>query len=206
MELYLIRHGESVGNATGKDIPDCVLTERGEEQARLVVQSLIDAEITHILSSPLIRALQTAQPFARAINKPIIVMKDAYEVRHLESCTGAVLSDLLEQFPEAEFDEDFEPNGWHYKGNENPAIIIKRVSKIAKQLKEYHEEAKIAMFAHGTLNQYLIRELIGLSDSQHVHFYQENTCVNWFTITKDYTRVNKIGDIHHLQGLANVSR
>lgn len=205
MELYLIRHGESVGNATGKDIPDCTLTERGEEQARLVVQSLIDAGITHILSSPLIRALQTAQPFARAINKPIIVIKDAYEVRHLEPSTGAILSDLLEQFPEAEFDEDFEPNGWHYKGNENPSIIIERVSKIAKQLKEYHEEAKIAMFAHGTLNQYLIRELIGLSDSQHVHFYQENTCVNWFTITKDYTRVNKIGDIYHLQGLAKVN-
>ncbi len=205
MELYLIRHGESVGNVSpGQDLPDCPLTKRGEEQARLVVQGLMEAEITHILSSPLIRALQTAQPFARAVNKPIIVMKDAYEVRHLDSCTGAKLSDLLDQFPEAEFGEDFEPNGWHYQGNENPAIIIKRVSKIAEQLKEYHEEAKIALFAHGTLNQYLIRELIGLSDSKHVRFYQENTCINWFTITKDFTRVNKIGDVHHLQGLAEV--
>ncbi|KRG15378.1 hypothetical protein ACA30_07080 [Virgibacillus soli] len=55
-------------------------------------------------------------------------------------------------------------------GNENHAIIIKRVSKIAERLKKYYEGMEIALFAQGTLNQYLIRELIGLANSQYIHF------------------------------------
>jgi len=203
MELYLVRHGESVGNISpGEDMPDCPLTDLGEKQANLVVQGLIDAEITHIISSPLIRTLQTAQPFARKINKPIIVMNNAYEIRELESCKGARLSDLMEQFPEARFDEDFEPNGWHYEGYETPSSIMKRAANIVEQLKQYPENAKIAMFAHAGLNQYLIRELIGLTDSIHIHFRQKNTCINWFTIEKEFTRVNKLGDVSHLQELS----
>ncbi|MCJ7842285.1 histidine phosphatase family protein [Lederbergia sp. NSJ-179] len=202
MELYLIRHGESEGNRTGRDIPDCPLTNLGEKQANLVVQGLIDAEITHILSSPLIRTLQTAQPFAKAVNKPIFVLRDAYEVRTLESCKGARLSDLVEQFPEAKFPEDFEPDGWPYPGKETPPIIMKRAANLAKHLKQYPDDAKIAMFAHGTLNNYLIKELIGLTDGSDVYFRQENTCINWLTITEEFTRVNKIGDINHLRELS----
>lgn len=62
MKLVLIRHGESVD-----DILDCYggaadypLTEAGEQTARDVAQSLMDISIDHIYSSPLRRAIQTA--------------------------------------------------------------------------------------------------------------------------------------------------
>src|SRR5699024_5301769 len=183
---------------------DCPLTDRGEEQAKLVVQGLIDADITHIISSPLTRTLQTAQPFAREIDKPIFVMNNAYEVRGpgLDPCKGARLSDLVDQFPEARFDESFEPDGWHYEGHEDSPRVVKRAANIVEQLKKYPKDAKIAMFAHALLNQYIIKELIGLDYSSNLHFYQENTCINSFTITRDFTRVNKIGDINHLRELS----
>src|SRR5699024_523081 len=207
MELYLVRHGESVGNITpGQDMPDCPLTDLGEKQADLVAEELIDAGITHVISSPLIRTLQTAQPFARAVNKPISVMKDAFEVRHLDSCKGARLSDLINQFPEAQFPDDFEHNGWHYAGNENLSMATQRATNIVKQLKQYDADAKIAMFTHALLNQYLIRELLNLTDSPHIHFSQKNTCINWFTMTHDFTRVNKIGDINHLWELSTTAK
>lgn len=112
MELYFVRHGESVGNVTpDQDMPDCPLTERGKKQAELVGKRLEKIPFTHILSSPLIRALETAQPLAKALGLPIQVMENAYEVRNLESCKGAVLEDLLKQFPEAKFPEDFPTDG-----------------------------------------------------------------------------------------------
>src|SRR5699024_9369732 len=144
MELYFVRHGESVGNVTpGEDMPDCLLTDRGMKQAELIAKRLQDIEWTHILSSPLIRALETAQPLARSINKPIHVMPHAYEIRDLEDCKGATLKDLEKQFPEAIFPEDFASEGWHYAGHERPELAIQRAEKIIHELRKYPEEATV---------------------------------------------------------------
>lgn len=62
MELYLVRHGETVWNAEGKlqgtrDIP---LNSKGRELAGLLGRRLENTHIDLIFSSPLIRAYETA--------------------------------------------------------------------------------------------------------------------------------------------------
>lgn len=66
MELYLLRHAEA-GAAPRDD--DRRLTRHGHEQARAVAAGLVwlDLDLTAILSSPLPRAVQTAQPIAGAL-------------------------------------------------------------------------------------------------------------------------------------------
>lgn len=63
MKLYLVRHGESVCNVRhmlyGRT--DCALTELGCEQARAVGEKLRDEHIARCVSSPLIRAAETAR-------------------------------------------------------------------------------------------------------------------------------------------------
>lgn len=63
MRLYLARHGESTGNAEQlifgqRDYP---LTEKGRAQARALGRSLEGARIERVVSSPLVRALETAR-------------------------------------------------------------------------------------------------------------------------------------------------
>lgn len=64
MKLYFARHGESEANVQkvisnrGYQHP---LTEKGREQARALVTVLRDIPITHLYSSPLQRAVETAQ-------------------------------------------------------------------------------------------------------------------------------------------------
>jgi uncharacterized phosphatase len=71
-KLYFIRHGESVGNIkrlfTGQwDVP---LTDLGTKQAKAAAQTIKERHIDLIVSSPLIRARQTAEIIAEQIGYP----------------------------------------------------------------------------------------------------------------------------------------
>ena len=70
--IYLVRHGE----ASGYDGADPALTELGHRQAQLVAQRLDEITVApiDIVSSPLRRALDTAQPLADLWSKtPLVV-------------------------------------------------------------------------------------------------------------------------------------
>src|SRR5574341_965082 len=65
--LLLIRHGENEYVTTGKmagRIPGVHLNEKGQKQAQALGEALKNVSIKAVYSSPLERALQTAQPIA----------------------------------------------------------------------------------------------------------------------------------------------
>jgi len=65
--LLLIRHGENEFVKTGKlpgHLPGIHLNERGQKQAQALGEALKDVPIKAIYSSPLERALETAEPIA----------------------------------------------------------------------------------------------------------------------------------------------
>ncbi|NPU94158.1 MAG: histidine phosphatase family protein [Gammaproteobacteria bacterium] len=64
IQIYLVRHGEA---EAGWDVdPDPALSARGREQAEMARDCLVTAGPLPLLSSPLRRARQTAQPLAQA--------------------------------------------------------------------------------------------------------------------------------------------
>lgn len=70
--LYFIRHALSELNKSGHfaGITDTPLTDEGRQQAKDVAQQIKDLDIDLIVSSPLSRALETAQIIAKRINYP----------------------------------------------------------------------------------------------------------------------------------------
>ena len=65
--LLLIRHGENEYVKTGKlagRLPDVHLNERGRKQAAALAESLAGLPLKAIYSSPLERAIETAEPIA----------------------------------------------------------------------------------------------------------------------------------------------
>jgi 2,3-bisphosphoglycerate-dependent phosphoglycerate mutase/probable phosphoglycerate mutase len=100
MEIYLIRHGQSVNNALGDDLTrrvmDAPLTELGQQQAAHVAQHLAAADypeaafyhngrprdhygLTHLYCSAMQRALQTALPIGQALGLMPEVWVDIHE-------------------------------------------------------------------------------------------------------------------------------
>ena len=101
MELYFIRHGQSVNNANWnnpdyQESPDPTLTEIGHEQARLLaeflkkhqtltnnkewnIQNRYGFGLTHLYTSLMERAAFTAAPIAQALDIPLIAWKEIHE-------------------------------------------------------------------------------------------------------------------------------
>jgi broad specificity phosphatase PhoE len=73
--VHLLRHGE-VHNPEkllyGR-LPGYRLSDRGERMAKAVAKALTPHDITHVVSSPLERALQTAGPIAEQFGLPVNV-------------------------------------------------------------------------------------------------------------------------------------
>jgi broad specificity phosphatase PhoE len=89
-QALLLRHGESVSNADPEAItlPEEIgdrLSERGRAQARAAASALQEAGVTRLLSSPMRRARETAEPLSEALGLPVTVL--AY-VHELKEATG----------------------------------------------------------------------------------------------------------------------
>jgi len=77
--LLLIRHGENDYVKTGKmagRIPGVHLNEKGQKQAQALVEALKDVPLKAVYSSPLERAMETANPIAESHKLKIIQEPD----------------------------------------------------------------------------------------------------------------------------------
>lgn len=85
--VHLLRHGEvfNPDKILYGRLPGFPLSELGHAMAAMVAESLVGADITHLVSSPLERARQTAQPVADltglvpVIDERVIEAANAFE-------------------------------------------------------------------------------------------------------------------------------
>lgn len=99
----MIRHGEA---AKGPTIPDPELTESGRKQAEKLARDLALARPVTLVSSPKIRAQQTAEPLAEAWQRPVLLETAVTEI---PSPRGMPLSERA-QWIRALLDRDWDEN------------------------------------------------------------------------------------------------
>lgn len=129
MQLYFIRHGQSINNANWEDpnyqeSPDPILTGNGITQARLVAehleifQPITDAQkwnphnhygygITHIYASLMERAVHTASFTARKLRVPFTAWEEIHESGGIFGRAGEVKGQGLPGKPRAWFEAHF---------------------------------------------------------------------------------------------------
>jgi probable phosphoglycerate mutase len=94
--ILLIRHGENdyvkKARMAGR-LPGVHLNKTGKDQARALADKLAKAPIKAIYSSPLERAMETAEPIARALNQEILVREGLIET-DIGEWTGKTLKSV----------------------------------------------------------------------------------------------------------------
>jgi probable phosphomutase (TIGR03848 family) len=80
--ILLIRHGQNdmVGKKLAGRMPGVNLNEQGKAQARRLAAELAPLSIKAVISSPLERAQQTAEPVARIHNLPVEINAGLLEI------------------------------------------------------------------------------------------------------------------------------
>ena len=133
--IYLIRHCETTGQA-----PDAPLTPRGEEQAQQLCEQLLELPISHIISCPYRRALDSIQPLATALQLPISREKDLKERR----LSAVPLEDWQDHLRQTFIDPDYT-----CPGGESSRTATERITRVVEEILQQNDVS--ILVTHGNL-------------------------------------------------------
>lgn len=202
-KLYLIRHGQSAGNAEGRfgGHGPTPLSELGSRQAELVGAMLAKEGVSAIYSSDLLRAVQSAEPLSKLIGAPI-VKTPAFRERHVGVLEGLTFDESKETFPK-DYYALVNRNIHHViTDGESYRHLLRRSTGQLWDILRNHQGEKIAIFSHTGAICFLTLHLMGAihrSTKQTPWIVTSNCGVNRFEIRgRNNVRVLALNDTRHL--------
>ena len=96
--IYIVRHGQTDWNVEGRyqGRLDIDINEKGIEQAKIMRDELLNVKFDKVISSPLKRAIQTAQIISQFDNVGDIIIDE----RIIERCNGELEGKLKTEIPQ----------------------------------------------------------------------------------------------------------
>lgn len=193
MSIFLIRHGETPGNAARiVQRPEIVLSPRGETQVERLARRLADAGLTAILSSDLVRAAMTATALSRVTGLPVAV-EPLLRERDFGDIRGTAYADLGFD----PFDPDYAPpNGERWDA------FHARVDRAWLRVREAAAATPghLAVVTHGLVCRSLAARHLVLPADTDVPARWENTSVTIVDARAPW-RVALLNCCVHLDGL-----
>jgi broad specificity phosphatase PhoE len=150
-EIVLVRHGETEWSRDGRHTgnTDVPLTERGKDQARALGAALAGRSFVRVLTSPLVRAAETAR-LAGFDAEP----RDELREWDYGDYEGRKTAEIREERPGWTLWADGVPGG------ERAAEVAARVDAVLGELRL--TDGAVLVFAHGHLLRVLAVRWIGL--------------------------------------------
>ncbi len=149
-ELWLVRHGETIWNQEGRlqGSIDIELNENGVEQARQLALKLKEVKFQSIFSSPLKRALKTAEIIATQTGQTVQIDERLVEVR-MGEWEGMRSVDIRRQFPDLVARRDADPLHVPVPGGENVLQLAVRVKKAIDEIAARYPAGPVLIVSHG---------------------------------------------------------
>ena len=200
-EILLVRHGETIWNVTEvfRGRLDVALNDNGRRQAELLSDYLAEQGIEAIYSSPLQRALQTAEPAARRCSLEIKVEPRLIDM-DFGGWQGLSLKDVKEKFAEVYQVWQDHPEKAVISEAESLNEVRDRAWTFVNELMGRHM-GKVVLVTHRVVNKVLICAMLGL-DNTHFWNIQQDTCgITNFTYDHEKIVMTKHNDTTHLHQL-----
>lgn len=202
-KLFLIRHGQSAGNAEGRfgGHSPTPLSTLGVKQADAAAHALQREGITAIYSSDLLRAVQTAEPLSRLIDVPISATK-AFRERHVGVLEGLTFDESKAAHPD-DFYALVNRNLNHViTDGESYRQLLDRTTDELWKILNSHIGGRVAIFSHTGVICYLTLHLMGAihrGTKTTPWLITSNCGINRFEIrSRRNIRVIALNDTRHL--------
>lgn len=205
LELYLVRHGQSKGNAGSfaesdddKELNDPHLTSFGVMQAKKAGKYLSDTQFDACFASGLIRTVQTAKEIMnfQKEKKTLNILPIITEVGVNDDFAGRTIEEMREVCKTAEMAEGFESAERLVVSSshaEEEALYERATKAISYLRSHYHNGEKVLVAGHAAFNTIMIFHIMGFSASPIFDIDITNTGITHITFYKEGT--NKFGDI-----------
>lgn len=204
--VYLVRHGATAANlfvpyklqGRGSDLP---LDDLGQAQATSAGRALQRLAIQAVYSSPLTRAMQTAEAICRFHDLGPIPDGGLIE-GDVGDWEGLTWEEAKAQDPEAHRRFFENPGESPYPNGESFLDVQKRVCPVVHQIASNHRGESIAMVGHNILNRAYLAALLGLPISKAREIRQSNGGINVIEIEPGgHSVVLTLNATLHLDGL-----
>jgi broad specificity phosphatase PhoE len=206
--LYLVRHGTTEWNKEEifRGRIDCKLNETGRAEAHALEGYFRDVAIDSIYSSPLSRALETAQ--AVAFPKGLTVMPDpAFIDLDYGEWQGLSLNDVQEKYPDLYRIWQERPQEITFPGGENLAQVRTQAWEGLGRVVQANPGKIVLVVSHRVVTKVLICAALGLDDSHFWQIKQDTAAVNCFEYTGKTVIVSLVNDTCHMKPIhSNISR
>jgi broad specificity phosphatase PhoE len=202
-KLFLIRHGQSAGNAEGRfgGHSATPLSKLGFEQAELAAKALAKENINAIYSSDLLRAVQTAQPLAKLTGLEII-RSPAFRERNVGVLEGLTFDESKQEYP-SDYYALVNRNIHHViTEGESYRDLLERITGELREIVHRHRGQRVAIFTHTGALCFMTLHLLGAihrNTKQTPWIITSNCGINRFEIRGPRNiRVLALNDTRHL--------
>lgn len=159
--VYLVRHGESIGNATRVFQPASYpLSDKGKEQAEKIAERIANISFETLIASPMVRSKETAEAISKATGKQPEFSDLFAEFAKPTSLEGKSYDD-----PDADRlwrewqDTLYTPKSSQVEDGENYEDIIERIEAALDLLKS-RPEKELVVVTHSFFMRSLIAHVL----------------------------------------------
>ncbi|HEX6483264.1 MAG TPA: histidine phosphatase family protein [Ktedonobacteraceae bacterium] len=163
--LYVIRHAQPDGRKPeiiGLSPPDSGLSPLGVSQAQRLRDRLATTNDLHVdvlVSSPMLRAKETAEVLAPALGVPVLIDERVQGIR-LGACEGLTWDEIGARFGHPETEN--EPFRRFAPDADSPASFAVRTCEGLDRLTRHYEGKTIVIVAHSETVEMTFRYFLGL--------------------------------------------
>lgn len=166
--LYIVRHGATDWNASdgrycgNKEISDIDINPLGLKQAEALSERLKDVPFSAVYSSPLKRAVHTAEVLARPHGLSVNIINELRE-RNYGEWEGLSVREINERFPGSFERYEDDPASYSPPNGESGFEVGERVLPAVASIAERHPDCSMALVAHEATNRILICQFLELN-------------------------------------------
>lgn len=200
--IILVRHGQTEWNRQERfrGWVDIDLDETGLRQAEAAAERVARWEVAAIYSSPLRRAMDTAQIIANRLSLPVVPLEGINDM-NFGIWQGLSIGEVKENYPELFDLWRYSPQRLEIPQGESLEDVRKRVVATIDDLTARHEGSTVALVTHRVVCKVLLCHLLGLDNSHFWQIAQDTTAINLFEITEGKATVTLLNDTCHLRAL-----
>ena len=200
--VVLVRHGETEWNRVQRfrGRTDIQLNETGRRQARALAKRLSGWPLAAIYSSPLKRALQTAEPVAEACGLNVVILEGMTDVDYGTSA-GLSPEEAAARDPEVHEIWVQTPLLTRFHGGESLQQVQERAWSALEEVSSVHKGETILVVSHVVVNRVLICSALGLVGDAFWRIGQDNAAINIIEGANGLYQVLLLNDTSHLESL-----
>lgn len=160
--LHLVRHAAHglLGRVLAGRMPGVALSREGEAQAAALANRFTGTDIAAVLSSPVQRARETAEPIAAALGVPVTIEAGLNEI-DFGDWTGLGFDGLARQPAWERWNRNRSLSGC--PGGETMLDAQSRAVAAARRAAERHGDRQVVLVSHQDVLKSILAQILGLS-------------------------------------------